>query len=111
MIRKVTKVWRTSRGEKIRICDMTNVHLQNAICSLKRGAQISCDKAIREVDDVYCSSFYPQGEMAQLCLEQDIDAVMSSTWEDYVAPAYYDLLVEQERRERLGLIVSLISFN
>jgi len=81
-IRKVTTIWKTREGKKIRICDMTDEHLLNAIkfCEL-RAKQIK--------NTVPYPNF--NGEMAQMCAEDE--------------PALMDLYLELERRglEKLPL--------
>jgi hypothetical protein len=37
-IRKQTALWKTSYGQSIRICDMTDSHLSNAIRMFRRAA-------------------------------------------------------------------------
>ncbi len=38
MDRKITKIWTTAEGKEIRICDMTDEHLHNAIAFCERTA-------------------------------------------------------------------------
>jgi hypothetical protein len=92
-VNKVTKLWTTREGEKIRICDMTDRHLLNAI---KR-----CERLHRQLQQE-CSFPDFGGEMAQMYAEQDFDRFMSSTPEESF-PLYTDLCDEAHRR---GLDVS-----
>lgn len=90
-MRKITKLWKQKNGIKIRICDMTDGHLQNTIALLERKAELE-KSAIP----------YPMfnGEMAQMYAEQDWDRAQEST-PDYFYPIYEDLCLERERREQL----------
>lgn len=88
-MRKITKLWKQKNGVKIRICDMTDQHLQNSIALLERAAEHQ--KA---------SLPYPMfnGEMAQFYAEQDWNRVMEADTE-YFFPIYEDLCLERERRQ------------
>lgn len=87
-VRKVTKIWTTREGEKIRICDMTDDHLRNAIRLCERLHEKA--KALIPFPDF-------NGEMAQYYAEQDYDRFLSSTPEESF-PLYPDLCEEAYRR-------------
>ena len=87
-IHKVTKVWTTGDGQKLRICDMTDKHLLNAIsfCERKhRAAQLNLP--------------YPNfnGEMAQMHAEQSWEHFQEGGPEE-LFPLYLDLCEEADRR-------------
>lgn len=88
-MRKITKKWKKKDGTKIRICDMEDSHLLNAIKMLDKMA----DTAKLEIP-------YPNfnGEMAQWFAEQEYDRMLEATPE-YFFPIYEDLYNEAERRE------------
>lgn len=92
--KKVTKVWTTKDGSKIRICDMDDNHLVNTLKMLQRNAR---------AHKINCEVFYltcerPNGDMANLAFDQEADAQTNSTWEDVVLPIFWDMLKEAERR-------------
>jgi hypothetical protein len=95
-IRKVTKKWKTKSGIKIRICDMTDAHLNNTINFL-------CNKALEDVNTIPYPCF--QGEMAQHFAEQEFETMQNATPEElavYVYPIYTYLIREQDRRKQLN---------
>jgi hypothetical protein len=86
--RKVTKIWTTRDGRKLRICDMSDSHLIRAIklCERShRAAQLQLP--------------YPEfnGEMAQFYAESDWMRFQDSGPEES-APLYLDLCAEADRR-------------
>lgn len=86
--RKVTKIWTTGDGVRVRICDMTDTHLRNAIRSCERlHKQMQRDLP------------YPMfgGEMAQYYAEQDYERFQESDPEESF-PLYLDLHAEADRR-------------
>jgi hypothetical protein len=87
-MRKVTKLWKQKNGMKIRICDMTDTHLENCIKLLERAAE-------------HQKINYPypmfNGEMAQYYAEQDYDR-MQASGPEYFFPIYEDLCAERDRR-------------
>lgn len=89
--RKVTKVWTTKDGTRVRICDMTDSHLCNTIRFLQRAHD-------RAVTDAFAFASLFDGEsMASYYADQDADNAAQSTPDD-VFPLYSDLLAEAERR-------------
>lgn len=90
-MRKITKLWKQKNGVKLRICDMTDGHLQNTIALLERKAEME-KSAIP----------YPMfnGDMAQFFAERDYDRAMAAD-ASYFYPIYEDLCLERERREEL----------
>lgn len=88
-IRKVTKLWTTKDGRKIRICDMADEHLFNAIRMYQRGHKVA------QFNLPFPSMI--SGEMASFCAEGDYDRFQESGPEASY-PLYEDLRLEAQRR-------------
>ena len=87
--RKQTRLWTMKDGEKIRICDMADSHLENSIAML--------DRALRRLQrDMPYPEF--QGDMAQYYAELDWDRLQESVPEDQY-PIYGNLVEDRERRK------------
>jgi len=86
------KLWTTADGERIKIRDMTDSHLMNAIRYLDR----KLDEAKRETP-------FPvfQGDMAEFCAERDWEHLQETTDPADFWPIYEDLVEEAERRKLL----------
>ena len=94
-MRKQTKLWRMKSGERIRICDMTDEHLDNAIKMLERFAQAKKDAA-----DLDCLMYgEPNGDIAQRAFEQGCEEVWNRSWDEYLPKIYTNLLMERTRRD------------
>lgn len=89
-LRKVTKKWTTGTGEKIRICDMSDRHLENAIRWCERAHEVN-------VMAGYGVLSVLNGEIAQDCCERDLD-LAEQEGPAYTQPLYDDLVEERERR-------------
>lgn len=96
-MRKVTKKWKMKDGTKIRICDMMDSHLANAIKMLERMTR----RREGEMSTLgYQMLGVLQGEMAIDSVERDLDVL-----EEYGLdpadefPLYLDLCSEVTRRE------------
>ena len=88
-MRKITKLWRMHNGKTIRICDMSDSHLENTIKMLRR-----------KVEDIRLEIPFPnfQGEMAQYYAEIEYDYIMDCPDEELI-PILEDLEDEQKRRQ------------
>jgi len=98
--RKQTTIWTCKDGKRLRICDMTDSHLQNAIAMLERKAKMLLPQ---EISAAYSCLAMMSGDMAQFYCEQDIERMEESTpeeWLERVCPIYGKLLEEQERRQQ-----------
>ena len=82
-----TKKWLCKDGRKVRIKDMTDTHLANTIKFL--------EKAHLAILDTPPPDF--QGEMAQMYADQEYNALMDSTVEDYF-PIVRDMKEDFEKR-------------
>jgi type VI protein secretion system component VasK len=90
-------MWKQKNGVKIRIKDMENSHIINAMNILKRVAQAKRNRDESE----YLSGGYPQGEMAQDAFESEFDNFLENvTYTDYL-PAIYNDLEDEARRRKL----------
>jgi hypothetical protein len=96
MIRKQTKVWRTASGEKVRICDMTNQHLVNAIRCLN---QIAEGRYQSGIDIGYSMLTDMRGEMAIDHLEAGLIELENTGMEQFLPDIYYNMLDEFNRRK------------
>lgn len=100
------KVWTTRDGEQIPIRKLTDSHLLNIVCLLMRKTASYRRHLIDEGYHVLASM---QGDMAQYCLENELNAMEQDELEGNVEdllisihPLGKDLLKEVERR---GLMV------
>jgi len=98
-MRKCTKLWKTKNGYKVRVCDMSDGHLDNTIAYLKRFGQAVYDALVSKAGhaaDFFCGG----GEMAQMMCEDYEGYLLSEeSWEDHVPDIYWDMKSEKERRE------------
>jgi len=95
-MRKQTKRWTMAGGKKIRICDMTDSHLANAIALLERYAEHMTNYYIATGYDALASL---RGEMAIMSVEQDMSYLEQYGLEPCeVHPLYKYLLKDQQRR-------------
>lgn len=95
-IRKQTKIWITKDKKKIRICDMSDSHLENTLKFLKRVAEAKRENAIFAA---YSVSSMVQGDMASYYADQDIDSLEYNTdWTDFIHPIYLNMCEDYKRR-------------
>lgn len=97
-MRTNTKLWTTNDGRRLRICDMTDDHLLNTIRLLQRFAEAERIKSTV----FYATCTPPESDGALDCFNREFDAVMDSTYEDYVSSIYCNLVDDARRR---GLVV------
>lgn len=97
-IEKVTAIWECHDGREIRICDMTDSHLQNTINMLDRGTQAI---AANELSTLYMTADGIRGEMALMEIDNHIlyleDQAHAPDPANYFA-LYNELCTEQTRR-------------
>lgn len=87
-MKKEDPAWKTKDGRVIRICNMTNSHLLNTIRFLEQ-----------KHFELMFTMPYPNfnGEMAQMCAEQEWDQLQNSNPED-VYPILSAMYEEVEQR-------------
>ena len=102
--RKQTKLWKTREGLRLRICDMTDKHLDSVIAFLVRRAEayrfrflIKAGRAMNMMS----------GEMAIMAVEYDIDRMTDATVDeilDEICPGFYGaLILDKDRRDAIKL--------
>jgi len=94
--RKVTKLWKTGDGTKVRICDMGDQHLLNAIAMLERFAEAKRREALGAAL-AFAGTLH--GDIATLCIEQEIGQLEESDGEELLPPIFQDLCREASRRD------------
>ena len=92
---KQTMFWTTENHQKIRICDLTDVHLLNVLKMLKRNA---IQRQEDESESAWATAFTVSGDMASYYAEQAADEVSSANWSDYVSEFWKPMLLDAERR-------------
>lgn len=101
MIRKQTKIWTTKDGTRLRICDMTDGHLNAAIELLERLAQAQEAEAM---EAGYAMLNFLSGEMAIDDVERNLDYLEAHGIDpSEINPLYENLILERERRENMNL--------
>lgn len=94
MTRKQTKKWTMKDGRKIRICDMNDSHIENAIKMCERIAHLTRASEIAN----FPFGLHFQGEMAEYDFELGCENLLSSSEEDFLPDIYLNLIDEQIRR-------------
>lgn len=99
-MRKQTKKWTCKDGTKIRICDMKDSHLINAIKCLDRVSKNTTDALIC---DGYVGLSCLQGEMAIESLEDEIFGLEEQGLDPTEINPLYDNLCQECVRRRLNV--------
>ena len=94
-LRRQTKKWQTKDGRKLRICDMDDGHLVNAMRMLRKYAKLLRLKTVH----FYVRCVGPTGEMAQVAFDEELDRVLSSGDEDYLPEIYDNMVADCQRRD------------
>lgn len=94
-MRKQTKLWKQKNGEKIRICDMSDAHLENTMRMLKRYAERLYNATFWDA-----CAFLDQcrGDGAIDAMERELVSLGRQTWEDFVPEIYWKMQDDQNRR-------------
>lgn len=87
--------WVMKDGTKVRIEDMSNLHITHSINMLERGARFAFPSI---VSNMWSAGAYLQGEMACMEAESLMEALEEDGWGSMLPSAYYDLCKELERR-------------
>lgn len=100
MIREQTEIWTTRKGEKIRICNMTDKHLDNTIKMLRRNCT-ECERHAIMLGYEALSSL--QGEMAEMAIESGLMQLKEDGLDPYeIVPILENLELEQKHRRKEG---------
>ena len=92
LARKQTKLWRCKNGRKIRICDMTDSHLSNAIAFLERYTDASELYALNAAINF-------QGEQAAFQADSEMESILDNGIDPSdECPLYENLCKEKIRR-------------
>ena len=98
-MRKCTKLWKTKNGSKVRVCDMSDGHLDNTIAYLQRFAEsmyLAIVAKAGHAADFFCGG----GEMAEMMADDYQTYLLTEeSWENYVPGIYWDMKSDKERRE------------
>lgn len=84
-MRKITKKWTTKYGQRVRICDMTDSHLLNAMRLLHRVAWQSYSRDTK-LAELFVATRYP-------------DETVHYGPHDYLPPIYRDMWNDAIRRD------------
>lgn len=96
--RKQTKLWTARDGYRLRICDMSDSHLLNAIRLLERATAVARNQLIAEAESALD---FLQGEMAIYAVEADLQRLVTKGLEPSEIYPIYDNLVEDALRRDL----------
>jgi len=91
-MKKNIPTWETRDGRKLPITEMSDSHLNNTIKLIERAHQA-------QINRVTMNPPCFQGEMAQMCADQEFNALLESEPGD-LFPIYNHMLEEQQRRQR-----------
>lgn len=94
-MRKCTKKWTTRDGTKIRICDMTDRHLRNAIKLCCRMSRAAFSETLSAMETVECMV---SGEQASYDIAMHLDRLLSDGPDQFLHELFEDLTLEAERR-------------
>ncbi len=98
--RKQTKLWTCQDNRRVRICDMSDSHLTNAIKYLQRKANVLGAQAILTG---YEALSMLQGEIAVLTMEREIENLEENGMDPCEVNPLYDNLIEDAWRRGLEL--------
>ncbi len=86
--------WKTKEGKEVDIAEMSNDRLLNTIKMLVRVGE---SKRIEHCAN-YLKGHYPNGDMAEMAFDAEIDRAFAKTWQDFVPEIMGDLLHEYAER-------------
>ena len=96
MAESLYPLWKTREGVEIRIEDMTDSHLANAIAMIERATPA---RARHLVATVYMRGPGPSGDMAQMAFDEEVQMLLSpDVHPSCVSASYEHLVAEQKRR-------------
>ena len=97
-LHKQTRLWQTREGTKVRVCDMGDRHLLNAIRMLERGAEARWQDGFAHIclaDDMITA------DIASAEIEGHLIAFLedeADIREAYLPSVYYAMVVDARRR-------------
>ena len=95
-MRKQTKIWKCQDGRRVRVCDMSDSHLNNTIKMLEKCAKHELCNAI--VGTGY-ALMVVNGDMAEMSLDSQLSYLTEQEpWEDFLPDIYDNLLDDAGRR-------------
>lgn len=97
-IRKQTMKWKIKDGTKIRICDMGDSHLLNAIAYLERKAEEFFEKADAQLAAMEGFLSGLRGEEARYAAEGMLESGIGKTPDDFLPPIYSKMREDARRR-------------
>ncbi len=98
-IRKQTALWTMKDGTRIRICNMNDGHLANAITLLERVAKHG---RLQSLENLWFMSRFLRGEIALDMVDEALVSFEDTNWIDYVPMIYHSLTLENERRKNMA---------
>ena len=95
----MTAVWKTAKGELIKVSEMTTSHLLNTIRFLRRKGEIG---RYQEINAAWSCYSMLQGEIATYYAERDIQALEDEDVDDWLMrnePSFEAMLEEAGNRK------------
>lgn len=86
-------LWKTRDGTVLRMKEMGDNHLLHTINLLERMG-----KHAHMSEFMAMNMYSPQGEMAEVCLDNEIRAWEETAWESFMPSIYFDLLIVAKAR-------------
>ena len=88
-------LWTTRDGTQVPVREMSDRHLINALRMLARQAEVKRALSVR----AFLECEPPTADGAELCYEQEFDALLDAEWLEFVDDRYRMLVAEADRRQ------------
>jgi len=99
-MKEKTQKWTTKDGKKIRICEMEDLHLSNAIAMMEKKTNVVIQEAISSGYNLLDTI---SGEIAIYTIEDEIDNLMlEGIVPQEIHELYHTLINEKERRKAMS---------